>query len=120
MPHVSCRLLAAKRRLELLKGHDMAAYLKEVSSAKSGRIQKLLAQTDGCLQELMKRLQAKRPQTAQILKTKARQTSSSSGELQSCSRAESRSLLTVPMSTTSVRDAAIVHVSRMSSGHGSC
>lgn len=63
-------------------GHDMAAYLKEVSLAKTGRIQKLLVQTDGCLQELMMRLQAKRPQTAQILKTNACQTSGSSGELE--------------------------------------
>ena len=63
--YILAGLQATKRRLELLKGHDMAAYLKEVSSAKSGRIQKLLAQTDGCLQELMKRLQATRPQTVQ-------------------------------------------------------
>ena len=56
--------MATKRRLELLKGDDMAAYLREVSSAKSGQIQRLLAQTDGCLRELMKRLQQKRPNSA--------------------------------------------------------
>ncbi|KAK9839162.1 hypothetical protein WJX74_010778 [Apatococcus lobatus] len=76
---VSNRILAAKRRLQLLKGHDMAAYLKEVSSVKSGHIQNLLAQTDRCLEELMRRLQAKCPQTAQVLAGKCGQISSSGG-----------------------------------------
>ena len=65
--HVWRRVLATKRRLELLKGDDMAAYLREVSSVKSSQIQKLLAQTDKCLRQLMKRLQQKKRPSATIL-----------------------------------------------------
>ena len=59
-------MLKTKRRLELLKRDDMSAYLTEVSSAKSSQIQKLLAQTDSCLRQLMKRLQSKRTPTSAL------------------------------------------------------
>ena len=60
----AARAKAQRERLEALKSDDLEGYMRLIQNTKSSKIDKLLAQTDGCLRKLTDRLQRSAPALA--------------------------------------------------------